>query len=147
MLVATSLPRIAFADPNVPDRCKEVATVPPDAKDDTPKLAAKLALASCGAEARFAALTLAPDDASIQALANAAKPSFDLYDEVIRANDATLSPFAQKERTDLFVSMVVRMRNAIPAITMQTLGPPLAEHDRLHAELEPKLKPWLDQAK
>jgi hypothetical protein len=138
---------VALAQPPaVPDHCKEVASVPADAQTMRPATAAKISLANCGAEARFAELKLAPDDASIQALANAAKPSLDLYDEVIRANDATLALIATRARADLLIGMAIRMRNAIPPITMQTVGQPLADHVRAHAEIEPKIKPWLDQA-
>jgi len=42
--------------------------------------------------------------------------------------------------------MAVRMRNSIAPITMQTVGAALQEHDAAHAAIEPKIKPWLDQA-
>jgi hypothetical protein len=132
---------------SIPAQCQSVATVPADAKIPTPALAARIALATCGAQARFGALKLTPDDAGVKAISDAAKPSFDLLDEVIKANDPTLSPIASKARSDLFVSMAVRMRNSIPPITMQTVGTALTEHDQAHAALEPKIKPWLDQAK
>lgn len=77
---------------------------------------------------------------------SAAKPSLDLYDDAIRANDATLTQIATKARADLLIGMAVRMRNSIPPATMQTVGQPLADHDRAHAELEPKIWMWLDQA-
>ena len=131
---------------SIPAACQGVATVPADAKIATPGLAARVALATCGANSRFSALKLTPDDAGIKAISDAAKPSFDLLDEVIKANDATLTPIAQKARADLLVSMAVRMRNSIPPITMQTVGAALQEHDAAHAAIEPKIKPWLDQA-
>ena len=137
---------VALAQPAVPDQCKDVATVPPDAKTPGPALAAKVALATCGAEVRMAALKLAPDDASIQALTGAAQPSIDLLNEVIKGGDGTYSAMATKARADLFASMAVRMRNSIPPITMDTVGQALADHDKAHADLEPKIKPWLDQA-
>lgn len=126
--------------------CAAVAAIPADAKIPGPALAAKIAFATCGANARFAQIKLTPDDAGLKALSDAAKPSFDMLDEVIKANDSTLSPIAQKARVDLLISMVVRMRNSIPPITMQTVGTALQEHDSAHAALEPKIKPWLDAA-
>jgi hypothetical protein len=150
---ATGLPSLPPIDPaSIPDQCKAVATVPNDAKIATPMLAARIALATCGAEVRFGALKVGPPDfdASIAAMNDAAKPSFDLLDavaSVLTANDATFAPMVQKARRDIFVSMAVRMRNSIPPITMTTVGQPLADHDRAHADLEPKIKPWLDQAK
>ena len=136
----------AFAD-DVPPQCTAVATVPADAKAKVTAIAAKVSLATCGAMVRFGALKLAPDDASIAALTKAAQPSFDLLDAVIKSNDATYAPIAQKARADLLLSMAVRMRNTIPPVTPSTVGPALVEHDKQHAELEPKIKPWLDQAK
>ena len=127
----------ALAQPTgIPDRCKAIASVPADATTNTPATGAKISLASCGAEARFAELKLTPDDASIQALATAAKPSLDLYDEAIAANDPAWTLIAKQARTDLLLGMAVRMRNSIPRITMQTLGQPLVDHDRAHAELD-----------
>jgi hypothetical protein len=131
---------------SVPAQCSPVATVPADAKIPVPSLAAHIALATCGAGVRFGALKLSPDDASIKALSDAAKASFDLLDEVTATNDATYAPMAAKARADILVSMAVRMRNSIPPITMTTVGQPLIDHDKAHAELEPKIKPWLDKA-
>ena len=90
-------------------------------------------------------MSLAPGEGSINALSDAAKPSVELLDLVIGTNDPTWTPIAQKARADLFASMVVRARNSIAPITMQTVGAALVEHDQQHAALEPKLKPWLDQ--
>jgi hypothetical protein len=144
---AAPLPSLPPIDSSsVPPQCAAVSAIPADAKIATPLLAARIALATCGAEVRFAALKLTADDASIKALSDAAKPSFDLLDAVASANDDKFTPLAQKARADILVSMAVRMRNSIPPITMTTVGQPLADHDRAHAELEPKIKPWLDQA-
>jgi hypothetical protein len=145
---------VAFADSSmppidpasVPSACSAVAAVPADATIPQPAIEARIALASCGAQERFGAIKLTPDDAGMAALTAAAKPSFDLLDAAIAAGDATWTPIAQKARADLFQSMAVRMRNSIPPITMQTVGQALADHDAAHAALEPKIKPWLDQA-
>src|SRR5262249_43811625 len=85
----------------VPERCKAAASVPSSATTGRPALGAKISLANCSAALRFAALKLAPDDASIKALANAAKPSLDLFDEVIAANDPVMTPIAKAARADL----------------------------------------------
>ncbi len=131
---------------SIPAQCQGVASVPADAKVATPALAARIALATCGAEVRFGQLKLTPDDAGVKALTDAVAPSFALLDDVIKANDAALSPIAAKAKSDLYVSMAVRLRNSIPPITMQTVGTALQEHDQAHAALEPKIKPWLDAA-
>lgn len=129
---------------SIPSQCQAVATVPPDAKIAAPGLAARVALATCGANVRFAALKLTPDDAGIKAISDAAKPSFDLLDQVIASGDATFAGIATKAKADLNVSMAVRMRNSIAPVTMSTVGAPLQEHDQAHAALEPKIKAWLD---
>ena len=141
----TAMPPIDPA--SIPPQCAAVAAVPADAKIPLPALAARVALATCGAESRFATLKLTPDDAGIKAISDAAKASFDLLDEVIKSGDAQVTPIATKAKADIYVSMAVRMRNSIPPITMQTVGAPLIEHDQAHAALEPKIKPWLDSAK
>ena len=140
----SSLPPIDPA--SVPAACSAVAAVPTDATIPQPAIEAHISLASCGAADRFKSLTVTPDDAGLAALTAAAKPSMDLLDAAIAAGDGTWTPVAQKARQDLIASMVVRMRNSIPPITMQTVGPALADHDAKHAALEPKIKPWLDQA-
>src|SRR5262249_37826409 len=55
-------------------------------------IGAKISLANCLALVRFKALRLAPDDASIAALAQAAKESLELIDAAIAAGDPTLTP-------------------------------------------------------
>src|SRR5579883_471535 len=81
---------------DVPDACKLVATAPASAEIPMPGLVAKVSLAYCGANQRFAALKLSPDDASIAALNAAAKPSFALLDEVIQANDPVATDMARR---------------------------------------------------
>jgi hypothetical protein len=147
-------PAIAAADSamppidpaSVPSACAAVSAVPASATIPQPAIEARIGLATCGAGERFKALTLTPDDAGIAAITAAAKPSIALLDAAIAAGDPIWTPVAQRARADLFVSMAVRMRNSIPAITMQTIGKPLQDHDAAHADLEPKIKPWLDQA-
>ncbi len=147
---------VAFAQPtpatpatpaDVPDACKGVATAPPSATITMPGLVAKVSLAYCGANQRFAALKLATDDASIAALNDAAKPSFALLDEVIQTDDQVATEMARRLRRQLLQSMAVRMRDTIPSITMQTVGQQLADLMKAHDDLEPKIKPWLDTAK
>ncbi|MBV8758611.1 MAG: hypothetical protein JO257_15095 [Deltaproteobacteria bacterium] len=137
------VPAMASADSTT---CKTVSAVPADATDAELQLAAKVSLANCTAEANFAQLKLAPDDASMHALTAAAQPSLDMLDDVIRSDDARMAPIAQAARADLLAGMAVRMRDSIAPVTMDTVGEPLAEHDREHAAIEAKIKPWLDQA-
>jgi hypothetical protein len=141
---ASTLPPLDAS--GIPAQCSGVATVPADAKIAIPALSAHVALATCGAEMRFNALKLTPDDASMKSLSDAAKASFDLLDQVVATNDPTYAAMAQKAHANILISMAVRMRNSIPPITMTTVGQALIDHDKAHADLEPKIKPWLDQA-
>lgn len=148
IFVATFVPTTALADGalpplDVPAQCADVATAPASATVPQPALGARISLATCQAELRFDKLHLAPDDASIAAMNDAAAQSFALLDQVIQSNDPELAPIAQRAKTDLHVAMAVRMRNSIPAITMTTVGQALADHDQAHAALEPKLHAWL----
>jgi hypothetical protein len=136
-----SLPLVARAQ--APSDCAAVGTAPTSATIPQPALSAKISLALCQAESRFGSLQLAPDDASITAMNNAAAPSLQLLDQVIQSGDATYAPIATKAKAALLVAMAVRMRNSIPPVTMTTVGQALAEHDQAHAALEPKLAAWL----
>jgi hypothetical protein len=135
-----SFPIIAHAQAS---DCSAVGTAPASATVPGPGLSAKISLALCQAEASFGALQLAPDDASITAITNAAAPSLQLLDQVIQSGDAVYAPIATKAKAALMVAMAVRMRNSIPPITMTTVGPALAQHDQAHAALEPKIAAWL----
>jgi len=79
-------------------------------------------------------------------MSDATRASVALLDVAIAQNDPTLTSVAKQARSALFVAMIVRARNSIPPITMTTVGQPLADHDRAHADLEGRLKPWLDQS-
>jgi hypothetical protein len=135
----------AYADPaamTVPPQCAAVSAVPASAEIPEPALSAKLSLATCEAGLRFDALQLAPDEASMRALYNAAKPSLAMIDEVIHTNDPEYAPRAVQARRDLYIAMVTRMRDSIPPLAPDTVGPALARHDAAHEELERKLTIW-----
>ncbi len=150
-----SLPVAAAADPSsslapidpgsVPAECAALAQVPPSATIPQPAMEARIAVASCGAQSRFKTVQGGPD-AALPALDAASKASFTLLDGVIAANDPVWSSVATKAKANLYLSMVIRARNSIPPITMQTVGQALADHDAAHAALEPKIKSWIDQS-
>ncbi len=127
---------------HIPPECTAVATLPSPSAIPQPEIAVRISLASCGAEVRFNALHLGSDDASIGALSDAAKPSLDLLDAAIAQNDPTMTPLARSARADLFESMVVRIRSAMPPITMQNAATALAAH----AALEVKISSWVDKS-
>jgi len=149
------VPSLAVAQPalppidtaNVPPACTAIAAVPADAAIPRPAIEARISLAGCAAMAKMSALQLAADDASVKALAEAAKPSLELYQVAIDQNDPALTPIAKAARADLYLGMAVRLRDAVPAITMQTVGEALAAHDKAHAFVESKIGPWLESAR
>jgi hypothetical protein len=140
-----ALPPIDTA--NVPPGCAALAAVPGDAAIPRPAIEARISLAGCAAMAKMSALKLVADDASVTALAEAAKPSLELYQIAIDQNDPVLTPIAKAARADLYGGMAVRLRAAVPAITMQTVGEALADRARAHAFVESKVGPWLDKAR
>jgi hypothetical protein len=154
LALALAAPSVAVADTplppidpaSIPPECKAVASVPADVAAAGPGIGARISLANCAAMVKMSALHLTPDDASFTALGEAAAPSLALYQAAIDAGDANLAGVAKAARADLYLGMVVRMRNAVPAITLQTVGAALADHDRGHAFVEGKIGPWLQKS-
>lgn len=145
VLISATLcvPAMATAQPPpVPARCQPVSTVPPDAQINRPAMAARIAVANCDAESKFMTLQLTPDDASMRALEAAAQPSLQTLDEIIQSGDPEFAPLAKHARADIYTSMAVRMRNAIPPITMGTAR----ATQRAHEDMETRIQPWLQQA-
>jgi hypothetical protein len=151
-IIICSAAQLALADSPPPistdatPSCAALAKVPADAAIPLPAISARVSTASCVAEAKFTALQLKPDDASIAALTAAAKPSIDALDAVIQENDPVMAPIAKLARADLFQGMAVRIRNSITPITMATIGPQLALIEQQHVAIEPKIQAWLAQA-
>ncbi len=129
---------------SLPPSCTQIAVVPGDAAIPRPAIFARISGASCAAMARLSALQLHADDASVAAINEAVKPSLELYQSAIAQNDPVLTPIARAALADLYVSMAVRLRNAVPSITMSTVGAPLAEYVKAHAFVESKIGPWLE---
>ena len=151
-LILLMSPALAFADgmtpvdtSTIPQECAAFAKEPEGAQIAGPTIEAHISVATCMASVKLNALQVQPNEASAQAMAAAAKPSFDLINMAIAQNDPAWTPIATRARTDLIVAMVVRMRNSVPAITNETVGPALADHDKAHAAIETLVKPWLDQ--
>jgi len=144
-IAQSTLPAIDTA--GVPPACASLAAVPGDAAIPRPAIAARISVAGCAAMAKMSALHLAADDASVTALAEAAKPSLDLYQAAIDQNDPVLTPIAKAARADLYLGMAVRLRTAVSSITMQTVGEALSDRTKAHAFVESKVGPWLDNAR
>jgi hypothetical protein len=145
---ALAAPNLSPIDGKAAPSCSAFVEVPADAKNDRPAFEQHISFAHCAASSRLAALTgIADDEAGMKAVQGAIDPSVAMLDEVIKAGgEAHYAIIAEALKAQLYVAAAVRMRNTIPGITMTTVGEPLADHDRRHAALEPKIKPWLDQA-
>src|SRR5258708_31172654 len=145
--VALAAPNLAPIDTSKASSCAWAAEIPADAKIDKPAFEAHISFAHCAASARLQALAnVADDDAGMKAVQGAIEPSVAILDDVIKAGDAQYTVIAEALKAQLWIAAAVRMRNTIPGITMTTVGEPLADHDRRHAALEPKIKPWLEHA-
>ena len=145
--VALAAPNLAPIDTSKASSCASSAQIPADAKIDKPAYEAHISFAHCAAAARLQGLAnVNDDDAGMKAVADAIEPSVAILDDVIKAGEPQYVVIAEALKAQLWVAAAVRMRNTIPGITMTTVGEPLADHDRRHAALEPKIKPWLDQA-
>jgi len=144
---ALAAPNLSPIDTSKAPSCAAGADIPADAKIDKPAYEAHISFAHCAASVRLQALQgLADDDAGMKAVEGAIDPSIAALDEVIKAGDPQYAIIAEGLKAQLYVAAAVRMRNSIPGITMTTVGEPLADHDRRHQALEPKIKPWLDNA-
>jgi hypothetical protein len=144
---ALAAPNLSPIDGKSAPACSQFAEIPADAKIDKPAYEQHISFAHCAASSKLSALAgLADDDAGMKSVQGAIDPSVAMLDEVIKAGDAQYAIIAEALKAQLWVAAAVRMRNSIPPITMTTVGEPLADHDRRHAALEPKIKPWLDLA-
>jgi hypothetical protein len=145
--VALAAPNLSPIDKSAAPNCGAVAEIPASAKIDKPAFEAHLSFAQCAGAARLAALTnVADSEEGMKAVQAAIDPSMAMLDEVIKAGDPQYTVIGEALKAQLWVAAAVRMRNSIPPVTPTTVGEPLADHDKRHAALEPKIKPWLDQA-
>ena len=154
LLCFSLIPITAAAQPITPTdpeaRCADVAQVPIDARSDTPVVAARLSMASCGAQARIQGITLTDDDAGIAVVQAAIEPSLATFDDVAKNADPRFQILAAQARADLLFSSVTRMRASIPSVSAVAKGDELVREDAdrsaRRAALEPKLSPWIAAA-
>ena len=69
-----------------------------------------------------------------------------MLDGVIQNGDAGWKIIAQHAKGDLYVAMMVRMRNTIPPYGSSTTASALADLDLRHTMLEPRLDEWREHA-
>ena len=130
----------------IPPACRSYEKLP-DTTSPRVELEAKVSIASCMAAIRLAGAqrTLVEPGPARQALDDAARPAIELLDDVIGAGDPVASIIANSTKANIYVGMIVRLRNTVPPISATTVGPALAAHDQHHAEIEPMVTPWVDR--
>lgn len=96
-----------------------------------PRPASQVSAANRMAELAMNAVANTGDDASIAKLDQAVAPSVDLLDTVIRTGDPYWKVVAEDAKRDIYQSMIVRERVAIPGADFAG-----------HLLLEPKLAHW-----
>jgi hypothetical protein len=95
-------------------RCKPLAkraSVPSFAQ----QLSARIALASCIADARIEPLSLIDGQESVLAIEEAVQPAFAMLDEVVDTGDASVKVMALRAKADLYTMMSMRMMSTVPA--------------------------------
>lgn len=95
------------------ERCRPLAkraSVPSVAQ----QLSARIALASCIADARMEPLSLIDGQESVLAIEDAVKPGFAMLDGVVDAGDASVKIMALRAKADLYSVMCMRMMNTVP---------------------------------
>jgi hypothetical protein len=119
---------------NVPMECRGWVQAESHAANAQMRSGAQLSLASCLATMRFEALSLTADDASLQALAAAARPALAILDDLMRGDDAAYQIIAAQSKGDLLDAMVVRMRNTGAGALEPQLAAWLADGDAAFRE-------------
>ena len=136
--------------PDPAARCADLAEVPLDALTQTPVIAARLSMASCGAEARLRGVTITDDAAGVALVQVALEPSLATIDDVAKSDDPRWQILAAHARADLLFGTVTRMRASIPPISAVAKGDELIREDAdraaRRAALEPMLAPWIADA-
>ncbi|HTR52666.1 MAG TPA: hypothetical protein VMJ10_18250 [Kofleriaceae bacterium] len=136
-----------MVDPRALDaHCRALVEVPLDARTIDPAIAADLSAASCLAEERTRALTLAPCQASVDALNEAIEPSLGLYDAVAGTGDPRGALLAEHAKADLYAGLAVRFMALAPPLPEPVTVGGLEEQQQAVAELDRLAQPWRDRA-
>lgn len=153
ILIALLVPALAAAQPaapapvrldpaKLPQSCQQFAAPAPTARL---QLAARISLANCLASERLDALQLGNDpERSRRQLTEAIAPSVALLDQVIAQGDPSARIMAQHAKGDLYIGLVVRLRNTVPPVPA---GSSNQQHlAYLQREIEPRTYDWLARA-
>jgi hypothetical protein len=134
-----------IATETTPARCRPMIKRT-QAPSMTQQLAARIALASCIAEAAVQPLQLIDGPESVLAIEEAVKPAFALLDNVIDVGDAGVKIIALRTRADLYGQMSAKMRMSVPPLVTNT-PEAAALHDTRKQIVEGMIEPWRELAR
>jgi hypothetical protein len=130
---------------DLPERCKVLAkrtTVPSLVQ----QLSARIALATCLADARGSALQLIDGPESVLALEQAAEQAFAILDNVVDAGDPAAKIMALRAKADLYAAMSARMASTVPPAASATAEAAALRDTRRHI-VEGMTLPWRDRGR
>ena len=105
------------------------------------QLPARIALASCIAEAAMQPLQLIDGQESVLAIEEAVAPAFALLDNVIDVGDASVKIVALRTRADLYGQMSAKMMMTVPPLMTNT-PEAAALRDTRKQIVEGMIEPW-----
>ena len=130
---------------DLPERCKLLAkrtSVP----SMTQQLSARIALASCLADARSSALQLIDGQESVLALEQAAEQAFAILDNVVEVGDPAVKIMALRAKADLYTAMSGRMAGTVPPAASAT-PEAAALRDTRRQIVEGMIQPWRERGR
>jgi hypothetical protein len=130
---------------DLPERCKLLAkrtAVPHVAQ----QLSARIALATCLADARASALSLIDGPESVLALEQASEQAFAILDNVIDVGDPAAKVMALRAKADLYAAMSARMAATVPPLQNATPEAIALRDTRRQIALGMTL-PWRDRGR
>ncbi len=143
VVVKPQLATIVIED--LPERCKLLAkrtAVPSVAQ----QLTARIALATCLADARTASLSLIDGQESVIALEQSSEQAFAILDNVIEVGDAAVKIMALRAKADLYTALAAKMASTVPA---PADGSPEAAalRDTRRQIVDGMIQPWRDRGR
>ncbi|MBA3458485.1 MAG: hypothetical protein H0T46_00880 [Deltaproteobacteria bacterium] len=112
----------------------------------TQQLPARIALASCVADAAMQPLQLIDGQESVLAIEQATAPAFALLDNVIDVGDASVKIVALRNRADLYGQMSAKMMMTVPPLMTNT-PEAAALRDTRKQIVEGMVEPWKEMAR
>jgi hypothetical protein len=112
----------------------------------TQQLPARIALASCMADAAMQPLKLIDGQESVVAIEEAVKPAFALLDNVIDVGDAAVKIVALRTRADLYGQMGAKLMMTVPPLMTNT-PEAAALRDTRKQIVEGLIEPWKEMSR